>query len=34
MEEVSRLLEKLTDPWAHYFQNQKGTTAVCSDTFD
>ena len=20
--------------WAHYFQNEKGTAAVCSDTFD
>lgn len=34
MEEASSLWEKLTDSWAHYFQNEKGTTAVCSDTFD
>lgn len=34
MEEVSRLLERLTDSWSHYFQNEKGTTAVCSGTSD
>lgn len=33
-EEVSHLLEKLTDSWAPYFQSEKGTTAVRSDTFD
>jgi hypothetical protein len=31
---VSEPLEKLTDSWVHYFQNKKGTAAVCSDTFD
>ena len=34
MKEVSHLLEKLTDSWAPYFQSEKGTTAVHSDTFD
>lgn len=34
MEEVSPLLEEFTDSWTHYFQDKKGTAAVCSDTSD
>lgn len=34
MEEVSPVLEEFTDYWAHYFQKEKGTAAVCFDTFD
>lgn len=34
MEEVSHLLEKLADSWAHYLQNEKGITTVSSDILD
>lgn len=34
MKEVSHLLEKPADSWAHYLQNEKGIATVSSDTLD